>query len=129
MAISYLIGNLILKNLFARQRPFSRVEDIVLLIAEPSEFSFPSGHTLSSFTAATVIFLHSKKAGICAFLLAIAIAFSRMYLFVHYPSDIIAGMLLGIIVAISVVAISNKRTERNGIYHEEKLERDTNEEK
>ena len=103
MALSFLLGNVIIKNLVARPRPFS-VD------------SFPSGHTLNGFTAATVLFLYYKKAGVFALLSAAAIAFSRMYLFVHYPTDILAGMLLGIADAAAmyfiVKMIQKKREER-----------------
>lgn len=99
LAIGYLIGNIILKNMFARMRPYNMMEGIELLIEPLSDFSFPSGHTLSSFAAATVIFDGNKRWGITAFILASLIAFSRMYLFVHYPTDILAGILIGIFAA------------------------------
>lgn len=106
MAISMLLGiifgNGLLKNLIARPRPFSVDETIELLIERPTDYSFPSGHTLASFEAAVTIFLHSKKWGISAFIIAILIAFSRMYLFVHYPTDVLAGAILGTLIAIIV---------------------------
>lgn len=108
MALSYLLGNLLLKNLIARPRPCAVDPSVQLLIPYPSEFSFPSGHTLHGFTAATVIFLYFRKIGIGALLLAAAIAFSRMYLFVHYPTDILGGMILGIMDAMIVYAIAYK---------------------
>ncbi len=108
MALSFLLGNLFLKNLIARPRPCAVDPTVELLIPYPKEFSFPSGHTLHSFTAATVIFLYFKKAGIAALLLAAAIAFSRMYLFVHYPTDILGGMLLGILDAMIVYTIAQR---------------------
>lgn len=95
MALSFLLGNIILKNLIARGRPFTEDTSVSLLIREPGEYSFPSGHTLNGFTAATTIFLHYRKPGILALLFAGLIAFSRMYLFVHYPTDILAGIILG----------------------------------
>lgn len=91
-----LIGNIILKPLIARARPFSYVPDYALLIHAPSDFSFPFGHTLSSIAAATALFLHYRKAGIAALALASVISLSRLYLYVHFPSDVIAGCLLGI---------------------------------
>lgn len=102
MALSFLLGNLLLKNLIARGRPFTVDTSVSLLIPIPGEYSFPSGHTLNGFTAATVIFLYFKKAGIAALLLAAGIAFSRMYLFVHYPTDILGGILLGVADALIV---------------------------
>ncbi|MBD5534972.1 MAG: phosphatase PAP2 family protein [Lachnospiraceae bacterium] len=116
MALSFLLGNIVIKNLVARPRPFAVDASVMLLIPQPGEYSFPSGHTLNGFTAATVIFLYYKKAGIFALLFAGAIAFSRMYLFVHYPTDILAGMLLGIMDAVImyfiVKMIIKKREER-----------------
>ena len=91
-----LIGNLGLKPLIARPRPCWVDPNVVLLIPSPSDYSFPSGHTFSSFAAATVLFWHSKRMGICAIVLAALIAFSRLYLFVHYPTDVLAGIILGI---------------------------------
>lgn len=116
MLLSFLLGNLLLKNLIARPRPFMVDSSVSLLIPKPGEYSFPSGHTLNSVTAATVIFLYFKKAGIGAYVLAALIAFSRLYLFVHYPTDILGGILLGIIDALIVYKIAQiiikKREER-----------------
>lgn len=92
-----LIGNLTLKPLIARPRPYSFFPEMTLLVAPLADFSFPSGHTFASFASATALFLHHKKAGICAYILAVIIAFTRLYLYVHFPSDVIAGMLLGIL--------------------------------
>lgn len=108
MALSFLLGNLMIKNIVARPRPFYMVSDITLLITEPAEYSFPSGHTLNGFTAATVLFCHYRKGGIAALLLAAVIAFSRMYLFVHYPTDILGGLLLGVFDALFVTALVGK---------------------
>jgi undecaprenyl-diphosphatase len=92
----YIFGDLLLKQLIARARPFTVHPAMTLLIPKPTDFSFPSGHTESSFAAATVLFLRKKSWGVAAFVLAALIAFSRLYLYVHYPSDIIGGLVLGI---------------------------------
>ncbi len=115
MALSFVLGNILLKNIIGRGRPFTVDTSVKLLIKEPSEFSFPSGHTLNSFTAATVIFLHYRKAGIAALAFAGLIAFSRMYLFVHYPTDILGGIILGVADAIFVYGIAKKlsKSEQN----------------
>jgi undecaprenyl-diphosphatase len=108
MVIGLIIGNVILKNLIARPRPFSLDESIQLLIPKPVDYSFPSCHTMVSFEAAIIIFLNNKKWGMIAIATAILIGFSRMYLFVHYPSDVLFGAILGSIIAIIVFYGSNK---------------------
>ena len=72
------------------------------------DFSFPSGHTIASFEAATVLLKNSKKMGIPAMVLAIAIAFSRLYLYVHYPTDVLVSIVLGIILALIGDALAAK---------------------
>ncbi len=96
LLMGLVIGNLGIKNLVARERPCAINTAIELLIPYPSEYSFPSGHTLSSFIASTVIFRGNKRLGACAYILASLIAFSRLYLYVHFPTDIIGGIVLGL---------------------------------
>ena len=67
-----------------------------LLIQAPTSYSFPSGHTMSSFEGAVSIFLFSRRWGAAALVMAALIAFSRMYLFVHFPTDVLVGLLLGV---------------------------------
>ena len=74
-----------------------------MLIAMPTDFSFPSGHTMASFAAATVLWHWNRKVGIAAYLLAAVIAFSRLYLFVHFPSDVFAGAAIGILIGIAAI--------------------------
>lgn len=99
LALGYVIGNLCIKNIIARPRPFVSNPLIELLINTPKEYSFPSGHTLSSFSAAITIFMYHKRFGIAALLFASLIAFSRMYLYVHYPTDIFGAIVLAVIIA------------------------------
>ena len=101
-------GNWVIKNLVARARPCAINTAIELIIPYPSEYSFPSGHTLSSFIASTCIFLKNKKLGVAAYVLAALIAFSRLYVYVHFPTDIIGGILLGILLAHAAAWISKK---------------------
>lgn len=102
LILSLLFTNVIIKNMFDRVRPFMYDEAIrqSLLIKEPFDSSFPSGHSSASMAAAVSIFIYNKKMGIPAVLLALLIAFSRMYLFVHFPTDIISGLVLGVLYAI-----------------------------
>lgn len=104
LLIGLLVCNLTLKPLVARPRPYDYLAEhfgqtIVLLVETPHDYSFPSGHTLASFEAATVLMIHDKRLGIPAMALAVAIAFSRLYLFVHYPTDVIFSVFLGIEIA------------------------------
>lgn len=96
VVIGALLTNVTLKTLVARTRPYEVVEGLRLLIEKPHDYSFPSGHTCASFAAALVYYrMLPKKWGIAAVVLASLIAFSRMYLGVHYPSDILAGLVIG----------------------------------
>ena len=113
LLIGLLVCNVTLKPLIARPRPYDYMREhfgvvIELLVKTPHDFSFPSGHTLASFEAATVLLIHNKKMGIPAMVLACAIAFSRMYLYVHYPTDVIASVILGIGLAILATWIVGK---------------------
>ncbi len=94
MVIGLIVGNGILKNLIARPRPCWLDPSFPLLIPNPSDFSHPSGHTLSSFIAAFTLARANRRFGYIALTLASFIAFSRLYLFVHFPTDIIAGIIL-----------------------------------
>ncbi len=105
LALGYLLGNLILKNVIARERPYTLNLNIQLLIKEQLDYSFPSGHTLSSFNGAITIFFYHKKWGVAALILAALIAFSRMYLYVHFPTDILGGILLAIFVTFLIKGI------------------------
>ncbi len=122
LLFSFLLCNLFLKNVVARPRPFALREGIDLLIAAPRDFSFPSGHSSASFAAAMVLFRNHFRWAVPALLLAILIAFSRLYLYVHYPSDVLAGALLGClcgylstkVFSLAQETLSNKRGELYG---------------
>ena len=101
------IGNLTLKPLIARIRPYD-VVDVHLLVEKLHDFAFPSGHTLASVGAATALTLYHRRWGAAALTLAGIIAFSRLYLFVHYPTDVAAGALLGVALAFAARWLVNK---------------------
>ena len=108
MALALIMGllvcNIWLKPTVARIRPYDFqmeyfMKEIPLLAGTMHDFSFPSGHTIASFEGAVVICLNNKKLGIAAMILAVLIAFSRLYLYVHYPTDVIFSVILGTIFA------------------------------
>lgn len=108
LAIGVLIGNLTLKPLIARPRPCWLDESVQLLIANPTDYSFPSGHTLSSVIGATVLTKANRKFGFAAIPLAALIAFSRLYLYVHFPTDILAAAVLGVGIGLVTCTIGDK---------------------
>ncbi len=108
LLFSLIINDNILKNVIRRDRPFIGLNHINLLIDEPTSFSFPSGHTSSSFAAAFVFGKYFKKPyAILTYVLASLIAFSRIYLYVHFTSDIIAGILMGFICSMLAILLFN----------------------
>ena len=117
LIMGLLVCNLYLKPTVARIRPYDFQEKymgvvINLLIEKQHDFSFPSGHTIASFEAAVVILLGNKKLGIPAMILACLIAFSRLYLYVHYPTDVIASIILGTAFAFLGSSLSQKVMDR-----------------
>ena len=104
MIIGLLVCNITLKPLVGRIRPYDLQAElgitIQLLGERMHDFSFPSGHTIASFEAAVVLRKNSKKMGIPAMILAILISFSRLYLYVHYPTDVIVSIILGTLFAL-----------------------------
>ena len=96
LLVDVLLCNVLIKNLVARTRPFDVNTAVQLLVAKPRDYSFPSGHTAASFASVTALYLAGeKKMWKAALVLAVLIALSRLYLYVHYPTDVLGGMLLG----------------------------------
>ena len=105
-----VLCNVVLKKMIARQRPCWLNETVQLLVNNPKDYSFPSGHTMASFAVAPIIYRANKKWGIAAYILAGLIGFSRMYLYVHYPSDVLGGMLIGCLCGVvSVFLVKDKK--------------------
>ena len=96
LMLEVICCNLVLKPLVARIRPCDVNTAVQLLIARPDDFSFPSGHTGASFAAVSAFYASRSRLWIPLLILAVLIAFSRLYLYVHYPSDILAGVVIGI---------------------------------
>lgn len=97
LPIASILCDEVLKIIFRRIRPCNIYRQVPLLIGRHHSYSFPSGHTMVSFAAATVLFYYNRYLGIAGYILASLIAFSRIYLFVHYPSDILGGILFGVL--------------------------------
>ncbi len=98
LAASVLVGNVLLKNIVARPRLCWIDTSVQLLIANPTDYSFPSGHTLLSAISAVILAKTDRRFGYAAIPLAVLIAFSRLYLYVHFPSDVLVAAVLGIII-------------------------------
>ena len=117
MIIGLVVCNITLKPLVGRIRPYDLQAElgitIQLLGERMHDFSFPSGHTIASFEAA-VVMLKNRKLGIPAMILALLISFSRLYLYVHYPTDVIASIILGTLFALIGDALAGLIAPRLG---------------
>jgi len=111
-----VLGDMAMKPLIARPRPFTALNMSDLLIMPPAGYSFPSGHTMSSFASSTVLFRMDRRIGRWALFLAALIAFSRLYLFVHYPGDVLAGALLGVLVGMLTFRVTDKTSEKVAVW-------------
>ena len=101
LVFSVLINNVLIKPNVGRIRPYEVVDGLKLLIERQHDPSFPSGHSGASFAAAVVFLVKGpKKLGIPAIIMAALIAFSRLYVGVHYPTDVICGIITGTCCAI-----------------------------
>ena len=108
LIMDLLICNVAVKNLAARTRPYDVNTSVQLLVAKLHDYSFPSGHTAASFASVTALYLAGeKKLWKPALVLACLIAVSRLYLYVHYPTDVLAGAVIGILCG----AAASKLTE------------------
>jgi len=94
LLVMLIINNIILKNLIARPRPCWTYPEMVTLVHLPSSYSFPSGHTVSAFAVAFTVLSQHKKLGITTLIMAAVMAFTRLYVFVHFPTDIYGGIIV-----------------------------------
>lgn len=116
LLMGLVVCNITLKPLVGRIRPYDLQEQlgvtIPLLTERMHDYSFPSGHTIASFEASVVLLKNNKWMGIPAVILAVLIAFSRLYLYVHYPTDVIFSLFAGILFAFLGDALANKVVTR-----------------
>lgn len=109
LLICFFVTNIILKNCFHRIRPYEIEPLLTILVKKPTDFSFPSGHTTASFASALILVrLFPKKFGIPSVVLAALIAFSRLYVGVHYPTDILGGIAVALIGSFIAITIYRK---------------------
>lgn len=108
LAIEAIACNLMLKPLFARIRPYDLNPAVEVLVRRPHDFSFPSGHTGASFAMAGGFIFSKNKYWIPVTILSALIAFSRLYLYVHYPTDVLAGVVLGLLTGYIGVKLCDK---------------------
>lgn len=114
LIVGALITNVTIKPLVARERPCWINDAVQLLVKVPKDFSFPSGHSQASFVSATAIYMNHRRWGIAAYILAALIAFSRLYLYVHFPTDVLVGILIGICVGIVVSILIRRKAGLTG---------------
>ena len=99
LCLSGVINTLLIKNIVCRERPFNVIEGLTCIIKAPTDYAFPSGHSASASGCALIIYRNNKKYGIFTLILALLIALSRLYVGVHYPSDVLFGCLSGMLIA------------------------------
>ncbi len=114
LSLETILVNFVLKPLVARTRPFMVSDAIEVLTRTPDDFSFPSGHTGSMVAvAAVILFCMDRKYGITAIIAALLMAFSRVYVGVHYPTDVFASIIIGVLIAFFAVKSMDKFEKRN----------------
>lgn len=111
LAVDALLCNVLLKPLVGRTRPYELL-GYELLIPPMNDPSFPSGHTAASFAAATALFAMNRRWGIAAYVFAAVMGFSRLYLGVHFPTDVLAGAAVGIVAAKAALCLWKKYEEK-----------------
>lgn len=119
LLIGALITNVALKNIIARIRPYEQFSDIILLLERQKDFSFPSGHACSSFAAACALYWTSEQKtrliGVLSLTLAVLISWSRLYVGVHFPTDVLCGAVIGIFSAWTAWQIIKKIQDRQRV--------------
>ncbi len=100
LILGFTVNDLIIKRIVERVRPFNSVAEILPLVTPPKSFSFPSGHSASAFACAVSLYYTKRKWFVFGLITAALIAFSRLYVGVHYPTDVLCGALVGTITAV-----------------------------
>ena len=113
LALAFLTGDVLLKHIINRPRPFTVNTDIVLLMKAPSGSSFPSTHSGLAAAAATVLLAKKRSIGFAALALTGCVAFSRLYLYFHYPTDVFCGLILGMLCGLLALWIGKKTKLEN----------------
>lgn len=117
LLINFIINDVTIKNMVRRVRPFKSIPELKILVNAPITYSFPSGHTSSVFAVATALLYCSKKYVPYALAVAFLMGFSRVYVGVHYPSDVLVGAVIGVlsgIISIYIYKRLDKRKESKG---------------
>lgn len=112
MVLVLIIVDLAAKPLVGRDRPFE-VYDFPLIVGAPSSYSFPSGHSAYAFACAACIAMGCRRWAVPALAAATVVAYSRLYLFVHWPTDVLAGALLGILIGVAAVRVVRRADARS----------------
>ena len=117
LLLNTLCNNVLLKNMVARTRPYEVVPGLVRVIEAQTDYSFPSGHTGCAFAAAVVVFIRCpRRVGVPVLLFAVLISLSRLYVGVHFPTDVLGGALIGTAAALLVCRVYRLRLKgRDGI--------------
>lgn len=112
---SLVVNNMILKNLVGRVRPYEVVEGLRCIVSPAHDASFPSGHTGASFSSAVALFPHlPRRYGVLLLVLATLIALSRLYVGIHYPTDVLAGLITGIAIGLCVNIVGRRILAQRG---------------
>lgn len=109
ITISFILNDIVIKNIVQRPRPYNTFSQIIPLVPPPGKYSFPSGHTAAAFSSMITLFFTQKKCALTGLFIALLMGFSRIYVGVHYPTDVFCGAILGTTVAV-VAAIIFKKT-------------------
>ena len=122
LALAFIVNDLVLKPLVARVRPYDAYSALSILVKPEISYSFPSGHTNVSFAAAYALTRCFGKKGAWSYVLAVLIAFSRLYVGVHYPTDVLGGMVVGTLCALLAYYLSKKYIKTDFVKKAQKLE-------